>query len=99
MWVALVTFLLPRAAAAAEPVDLVVRNATVVTVDAQRRVIPRGAVAIQGGRIVAVGPAAEVADRYQGREVSTPAAASSCPASSTPTPTPPWSSSGASPTI
>ena len=45
---------------AAEPVDLVVRNGTVVTVDAQRRVIADGAVAVEGGRIVAVGPAAEV---------------------------------------
>jgi 5-methylthioadenosine/S-adenosylhomocysteine deaminase len=54
---------------AAEPVDLVVRNATVVTVDAARRVIPDGAVAVAGGRIAAVGPAAEIVARYQGREV------------------------------
>jgi 5-methylthioadenosine/S-adenosylhomocysteine deaminase len=57
-----------KAAAAAEPADLVVRNATVVTVDAQRRVIRDGAVAILGGRIAAVGPAAEIGARYQGRE-------------------------------
>jgi 5-methylthioadenosine/S-adenosylhomocysteine deaminase len=57
-----------KAAAAADPADLVVRNATVVTVDAQRRVIRDGAVAILGGRIVAVGPAAEIGARYQGRE-------------------------------
>ena len=70
MWLglALVT-VAPLAAAAAEPVDLVVRNATVVTVDAQRRVVPEGAVAVQGGRIVAVGAAAEVEARYRGREV------------------------------
>src|SRR5262249_6938631 len=55
--------------AAAEPVDLVVRNGTVVTVDAQRRVIPQGAVAVAGGRIVAVGPASEIDARYRGREV------------------------------
>jgi 5-methylthioadenosine/S-adenosylhomocysteine deaminase len=66
---ALVTFLLPQAAAAAEPVDLVVRNATVVTVDAQRRVIPQGAVAVQGGRIVAVGGDAEIEARYHGADV------------------------------
>jgi 5-methylthioadenosine/S-adenosylhomocysteine deaminase len=57
-----------RAAAAAEPVDLLVRHATVVTVDAQRRVIPDGAVAIEGGRIAAVGAAADIEGRYRGRE-------------------------------
>jgi 5-methylthioadenosine/S-adenosylhomocysteine deaminase len=62
-------FLAPLLAAAAEPVDLVVRNATVVTVDAQRRVIPHGAVAIQAGRIVAVGAATEVEERYRGADV------------------------------
>jgi len=69
LWLAIVAFLVPLAAASAEPVDLVVRNATVVTVDAQRRVIPRGAVAIQGGRIVAVGGDAEIEARYHGRDV------------------------------
>ena len=64
----LFALLLPPVAAAAEPADLVVRHATVVTVDAQRRVIADGAVAIQGGRIAAVGPAAEIASRYEGRE-------------------------------
>jgi len=64
----LFALLLPPVTAAAEPADLVVRHATVVTVDAQRRVIADGAVAIQGGRIAAVGPAAEIASRYEGRE-------------------------------
>src|SRR5712691_5575507 len=58
-------------ALSAEPraVDLVVRHGTVVTVDATRRVIPDGAVAVEGGRIVGVGPAAEVDGAYRGREV------------------------------
>jgi 5-methylthioadenosine/S-adenosylhomocysteine deaminase len=64
----LLALLLPGAAAAAEPADLVVRNATVVTVDEQRRVIHDGAVAILGGRIAAVGKAAEIAARYQAAE-------------------------------
>src|SRR5260370_13698085 len=42
------------------PVDLVVRHGTVVTVDATRRVIPDGAVAVEGGRIVGVGTAADI---------------------------------------
>ncbi len=50
-------------------VSLVVTGGTVVTVDATRRVIPRGAVAIDGSRIVAVGTAAELAARYRGRSV------------------------------
>jgi 5-methylthioadenosine/S-adenosylhomocysteine deaminase len=50
-------------------VSLVVTGGTVVTMDAARRVIPRGAVAIEGARIVAVGPAAEVGAAYRGRVV------------------------------
>src|SRR5260221_10574740 len=50
-------------------VDLVVRHGTVVTVDATRRVIPDGAVAVEGGRIVGVGTAADIDASYHGREV------------------------------
>jgi 5-methylthioadenosine/S-adenosylhomocysteine deaminase len=67
--VVLAATLPPAAGAAAEPADLVVRHATVVTVDAQHRVIADGAVAIAGGRILAVGPAAEVEAAYRGKEV------------------------------
>jgi 5-methylthioadenosine/S-adenosylhomocysteine deaminase len=55
-------------AAAVQPVDLVVRNGTVVTMDGQRRVIARGAVAVRSGRIVAVGPEAEVDAAFRGTE-------------------------------
>ena len=48
-------------------VALVVTGGTVVTVDATRRVIPRGAVAIDGTRIVAVGTAVDIAARFQAR--------------------------------
>jgi len=44
--------------------DLLVRGGLVVTQDQRQPVIPEGAVAIAGGRIVAVGPSAEVAERY-----------------------------------
>lgn len=55
--------------AAPRPVPLVVRNATVVTMDPQRRVIADGALAVEAGRIVAVGPRAEVEGAFRGAEV------------------------------
>ena len=50
-------------------IQLVVTNATVVTVDADRRVVERGAVAIDDGRIVAVDTADAIAAAYAGEEV------------------------------
>jgi cytosine/adenosine deaminase-related metal-dependent hydrolase len=44
--------------------DLLVSGGTVLTMDGARRVIEDGAVAVSGGRIVAVGPRAEVAAVY-----------------------------------
>lgn len=43
---------------------LVIHDATVVTVDAQDSVIYGGAVAIEAGRIAAVGPSSEILARY-----------------------------------
>ena len=40
--------------------DILIENATVITMDPERRVIEDGAVAITGARIEAVGPTAEV---------------------------------------
>jgi 5-methylthioadenosine/S-adenosylhomocysteine deaminase len=45
-------------------VDLLVEGGTVVTMDAQRRVLEDGAVAVRGDAIVAVGSRAELASRY-----------------------------------
>lgn len=53
---------------AAEPADWLITARYVVTMDAQRRVIDNGAVAVVADRIVAVGPAAELAKRYQARQ-------------------------------
>jgi 5-methylthioadenosine/S-adenosylhomocysteine deaminase len=50
--------------AAKERVDLLVAGGTVVTMDAQRRVLEGGAVAIRGDTIVAVGPRAELEARF-----------------------------------
>src|SRR5687768_5879163 len=47
---------------------LLVTGGTVVTLDGQGTVIADGAVAIAGNRIVAVGPAAELAGRYPAAE-------------------------------
>jgi len=49
-------------------VSLIVTNGTVVTVDAARRVIERGAVAVDGRDIVAVDTAAAIAARFKARD-------------------------------
>ena len=40
--------------------DLLISGGTIITMDADRRVIPDGAVAVEAGRIIAIGPRAEV---------------------------------------
>ena len=52
----------------AAPADWIWTARYVVTMDAQRRVIENGAVAIRGDRIVAVGPRAEIDRQYQARQ-------------------------------
>lgn len=58
-------------AARARPrlMDLIISGGTVVTMDASRRVIEDGAVAIFEGRVVAVGKRADITKRYTAREV------------------------------
>ena len=51
-----------------EAIDLLIEQGTVVTVDAERRVLDDGAVAVRGDRIVAVGATAELRSRYAPRE-------------------------------
>ncbi|MGC9971052.1 MAG: amidohydrolase [Bryobacteraceae bacterium] len=55
-------------AAWAEPADWIWSARYVVTMDAGRRVIANGAVAIRGERIVAVGTRAEIDRRFQARQ-------------------------------
>jgi cytosine/adenosine deaminase-related metal-dependent hydrolase len=47
-----------------ETIDLLIEHGTVITVDAQRRVIEDGAVAVKADRIVAVGTSAELRARF-----------------------------------
>src|SRR6478735_5013906 len=49
--------------------DILIRNGTVIPIDPERRIIPDGAVAIKGDRIVAVGPSDEVARDHQAGEI------------------------------
>ena len=51
-----------------DQVDLILYNATIVTMDADGRVLPRGSVAIRGRDIVAVDPAEAIASRYVAKE-------------------------------
>src|SRR5215203_30109 len=52
-----------------QQVDLLITGGTVVTVDASRRVLSPGAVAIRGADIVAVGPRSEIGGAYTARRV------------------------------
>jgi len=49
-------------------IDLLLSGGTVVTIDPERRIVEDGAVAIDAGRIVAVGTADELGQRFVGRE-------------------------------
>jgi len=51
-----------------ETIDLLLTNGQIVTQDEARTIVHDGAIAVDGDRIVAVGPAAEVAAHYRGRE-------------------------------
>jgi 5-methylthioadenosine/S-adenosylhomocysteine deaminase len=52
----------------AEPADWIWSARYVITMDSQRRVIENGAVAIQGEKILAIGPRSEIERQYQARQ-------------------------------
>jgi len=51
-----------------QPADLLVLGGTIVTMDETRRVIDDGGIAVSNGRIVAIGPRAEIESRYTSRQ-------------------------------
>jgi 5-methylthioadenosine/S-adenosylhomocysteine deaminase len=51
-----------------QSVDLLVLGGTIVTMDQTRRVIDDGGIAVTNGRIVAIGPRAEIESRYTSRQ-------------------------------
>jgi 5-methylthioadenosine/S-adenosylhomocysteine deaminase len=62
------------ASLSAQPADWVWSARYVITEDAQHRVIPNGAVAVRGDRIVGVGTEAEIVARFpSGRRIASPA--------------------------
>jgi 5-methylthioadenosine/S-adenosylhomocysteine deaminase len=63
--VCIVALSFPPTASAKDKVDLLVTGGAVVTMDGPRRVIEDGAVAIRGDSIVAVGPRAEIENRFE----------------------------------
>lgn len=56
------------AAQSRRPVDLLVLGGTIVTMDGTRRVIDDGGIAVSGGRILAIGPRAEIERAYSSRQ-------------------------------
>jgi 5-methylthioadenosine/S-adenosylhomocysteine deaminase len=62
------SFLLFLSALAAEPADWIWTGRYVIAMDAQRRVIEGGAIAIRADRILAVGPRADIDRQYQARQ-------------------------------
>ena len=59
---------LARAEPAPEAIELLVHGGTLVTMDVELRIIPQGAVAVDAGRIVGVGPEAELSPRFEPAE-------------------------------
>src|ERR1041384_2525111 len=57
-----------RAQSRREPVALVGPGATIVTRDQTRRIIDDGGIAVSKGRIVAIGPRADIESRYSSRQ-------------------------------
>jgi 5-methylthioadenosine/S-adenosylhomocysteine deaminase len=69
IFVSFLSFLPLAIFAQKKSVDLIVQNGTIVTMDASRRVIENGAVAVSRGEIVAVGTAQEIARQFTPKQI------------------------------
>ena len=52
-----------------DKVDLLISGGTILTMDGTHRIVENGAIAIRGDRIVEVGPAAQLRDRYEAAQL------------------------------
>lgn len=68
IFVSFLLFLPLTALAQKKSIDLIVQNATVVTMDANRRVVENGSIGVDKGAIVAVGAASEIAQNYKSKQ-------------------------------
>jgi len=51
------------------PVDILITQGTVITMDPQKKIIPNGAIAIKHDTIVAIGTSKDIAGQYAGKKV------------------------------
>ncbi|MDQ3179297.1 MAG: amidohydrolase [Acidobacteriota bacterium] len=68
-FVLLLLFLPQSIFAQRKAVDLIIRGGTVVTMDAEKRLIENGAVAVEKDKIVAVGTSDEIARRFSAKQI------------------------------
>ena len=70
LFIVLFLFILsPAIYAQRQTVDLIITGGTIVTMDAQKRVIENGAIAVRREQIVAVGAAGDISRRYASRQI------------------------------